>query len=90
MPTNVENEPKTNLVNLALLPVELKIIVGCTRPLIKDLMEIEENTVLPLDRDLNDLVDLFVEDKLLARGQLEEINDGPVMKLGVRITEVID
>lgn len=72
------------------VPIEITISVGVSRPLIRDLMDIDENAVLPLDRSLDDPVELFVGDKLIALGQLEEIEGEGSGKLGVRIVEVTD
>lgn len=72
------------------VPIEITISVGVSRPLIRDLMDIDENAVLPLDRSLDDPVELFVGDKLIALGQLEEIDGEGSGKLGVRIIEITD
>ena len=74
----------------ASVPVEITISVGKARPLIRELLELGENAVLPLDRRIEDPVELFVGDKLIARGELEEL-DGPQQgQLAVRLTEVAD
>ena len=70
------------------VPIEITIAVGVARPLIRDLMEIDENAVLPLDKGLNDPVELYVGEKLIALGHLEEIEGEGSGKLGVRIVEV--
>ncbi len=71
------------------VPIEITISVGVARPLIRDLMEIDENVVLPLDKGLDDPVELYVGEKLIALGQLEEIDGEGSEKLGVRIVEVM-
>ncbi|MEL7203897.1 MAG: FliM/FliN family flagellar motor switch protein [Pseudomonadota bacterium] len=70
------------------VPIEITISVGVSRPLIRDLMDIDENSILPLDKGLDDPVELFVGDKLIALGQLEELEGDPTGRLGVRIVEV--
>ncbi|MEM6386084.1 MAG: FliM/FliN family flagellar motor C-terminal domain-containing protein [Pseudomonadota bacterium] len=72
------------------LPIEIKISVGISRPLIRTLMEIDENAILPLDKGLEDPVELYVGNKLIALGQLEEIEGDKKDRIGVRIIEVID
>ncbi len=71
------------------VPIEITISVGIARPLIRDLMGIDENIVLPLDKGLDDPVELFVGEKLIALGQLEEVDGEGSGKLGVRIVEVM-
>jgi len=73
----------------ALLPVEITISVGTARPLIRDLLALGDDAVLPLDRSLDDPVDLYVGDRLIARGELQEIGDEGSGRLGVRVTEVV-
>lgn len=70
------------------VPIEITISVGIARPRIRDLLSLDEDAVLPLDRALEDLVELYVGDRLIARGQLEEIEGEGSGKLGVRIVEV--
>lgn len=71
------------------VPVEISILVGRARPLIRELMELEEDVVLSIDRSIEDPVDLYIADRLIARGELEEIGEEGSGRLGVRITEVI-
>ena len=71
------------------IPIEVTIRVGTARPLISELLAIEQDTVLPLDRAIDDPVELFVGDRLIARGSLEELEGSGSGKLGVRITEVV-
>lgn len=70
------------------VPIEITISVGAARPLIRDLIDIDEDAVLPLDRTLEDPVELYVGETLIALGQLEEIDGEGSGKLGVRIIEV--
>ena len=72
----------------AQVPIEITISVGIARPLVKDLLSLEEDAILPLDRSLEDPVELFIGDKLIGRGQLEEIDGEGSGKLGVRIVEI--
>lgn len=71
------------------VPIEITISVGRTRPLIRDLLTLEENAVLPLDRRVDDPVELFVGDRLIARGELQEFEGGEPGQLAVRLTEVV-
>lgn len=70
------------------VPVEITISVGKARPLIRDLLALEENSVLPLDKRVEDPVELYVGDRLIARGQLEEMDGDQKGLLAVRLTEV--
>lgn len=70
------------------VPIEITISVGKARPLIRDLLTLGENAVLPLDTRVDDPVELFVGDQLIARGELEEVEGETEGQLAVRLTEV--
>ncbi len=72
------------------VPIEITISVGKARPLIRELLQLGENAVLPLDKRVDDLVDLYVGDRLIARGELEEMDGENQGQLAVRLTEVAD
>ncbi|MEE4188161.1 MAG: FliM/FliN family flagellar motor C-terminal domain-containing protein [Roseobacter sp.] len=72
------------------VPIEITVCVGKARPLIRDLVRLGENSVLPLDKSVDDPVDLYIGDRLIARGMLEEKEGHSDGELVVRLTEVVD
>lgn len=72
------------------VPIEITISVGKARPLIRDLLKLGQDAVLPLDKRVDDPVELYVGERLIARGQLEEMEGEPSGQLAVRLTEVAD
>ncbi|MEL6243499.1 MAG: FliM/FliN family flagellar motor C-terminal domain-containing protein [Pseudomonadota bacterium] len=72
------------------VPIEINVSVGRARPLVRDLVTLGTNAVLTLDKRVDDPVDLFVGDKLIARGVLEEAEGADDGKLVVRLVEVLD
>ena len=72
----------------SLVPIEITISVGKARPLIADLMKIGRDAILPLDRRVDDPVELYVGDRLIARGELQELTGDQAGQLAVRLTEV--
>lgn len=72
------------------VPIEVTVCVGKARPLVRDLVMLGENAVLTLDRRVDDPVELYVGDKLIARGILEEAEGDVSGQLLVRLTEVVD
>lgn len=72
------------------VPIEITVSVGKARPIVRDLVMLGTNAVLKLDKTINDPVDLFVGDKLIARGVLEEDAKSDNGQLMVRLTEVAD
>lgn len=71
------------------VPIEVTISVGKARPLVSDLVELRRDSVLTLDSTIDDPVELYIGDRLIARGELQEIGDENG-RLGVRLTEVVD
>lgn len=72
------------------VPIEITISVGRARPLVRDLLRMRPDSVLPLDKRVEDPVELYVGDRLIARGQLEELEGESAGQLAVRLTEVAD
>jgi flagellar motor switch protein FliN len=71
------------------LPVEIVVCVGTARPALGELLAMGTDAVILLDRRLDDPVDIRVGDRVIARGELQELDDGSG-RLGVRLTEIAD
>lgn len=72
----------------SLVPIEITISVGRARPLVRDLLRLQRDAVLALDRRVEDPVELYVGDRLIARGELQELEGEQAGQLAVRLTEV--
>lgn len=70
------------------VPVEVTVSVGKARPKVKDLLRMGPGGILSLDKRVDDPVELYVGDKLIARGELVEAEGGAEGQLAVRLTEV--
>lgn len=70
------------------IPIEVSVTVGKARPLVRDLLQLGENAVLALDRKIEDPVELYIGDRLIARGELQEADGAEPGQLAVRLTEV--
>ncbi len=70
-----------------LMDVSLRVTVelGRTRMQLSQILELQHGSVVELDRLAGDPVDVFVNDCLIARGEVVVVDD----KFGVRITEMI-
>jgi flagellar motor switch protein FliN/FliY len=73
------------------VPIEILVSVGKARPQVRDLLRLKRDAILPLDRRVEDPVELYVGDRLIARGELQMLDgDGPADgQLAVRLTEVV-
>ena len=83
-----QNEGREN--PFSQVPIEITISVGKAKPLVKDLLKLQSDSVLPLDRGVEDPVELYVGDKLIARGELQELDGDQAGQLAVRLIEVAD
>lgn len=72
------------------VPIEITVSVGRAHPMVRDLLALEKEAVLMLDKRVEDPVELFVGDKLIARGELQELDGEKTGQLAVRLTEVAD
>lgn len=70
------------------VPIEIVISVGKAHPKIQDLLKLGRDAILPLDRKVDDPVELYVGDRLIARGELTELDGDAAGQLAVRLTEV--
>ena len=71
------------------VPIEVSVCVGKARPLIRDLMAMGEHSLLTLDSRVDDPVELYVGERLIARGMLEEKEGDASGQLVVRLTEIL-
>ncbi|MBW4706993.1 FliM/FliN family flagellar motor C-terminal domain-containing protein [Roseobacter sp. YSTF-M11] len=89
--TNASRSPAMDPANpFTSVPIEVSVCVGKARPLIRELVSLGENAVLALDKSVDDPVELYVGDRLIARGMLEEQEGEQHGQLVVRLTEVVD
>ena len=65
--------------------LEVSVVLGNTRMLIRDLLNLDINSIVELNKLAGESLDVVVNDKIIARGEAVVIND----KFGVRLTEVI-
>ncbi len=88
MASTIEDDDDGNLDIKYLLDVELAISVevGRSKILISNLLKLDSGNVVELASSIGDPLDIRVNDKLVARGEVVVINE----KFGVRITEIIN
>jgi len=82
---DVVPRPDRNLALLAGVGVRVSVEVGSVSMRLADLLNIAEGSVVELDRQANDLLDVMANGTLIARGEIVTV-DG---RYGVRIVEVV-
>ncbi|HHG90185.1 MAG TPA: flagellar motor switch protein FliN [Devosia sp.] len=67
------------------VPVRISVILGRARIPVAELLQMDSGTVLELDRQVGEAVDIHVNDRLVARGEIVLVEN----RLGVTMTEII-
>jgi flagellar motor switch protein FliN/FliY len=67
------------------VPVTLSLEVGRTRLPIRSLLQLNQGSVVELERAANEPLDVFVNGTLVAHGEVVVVND----KFGIRLVDVI-
>ncbi|MEP7244220.1 MAG: flagellar motor switch protein FliN [Gammaproteobacteria bacterium] len=67
------------------VPVTLSMEVGRTRIPIRNLLQLNQGSVIELDRAAGEPLDVFVNGTLVAHGEVVVVNE----KFGIRLTDVI-
>jgi flagellar motor switch protein FliN len=67
------------------VPVRISAVLGHSKMHVSDLLKLASGTVLELDRKVGEAIDIYVNDRLVARGEVVLVED----KLGVTMTEII-
>ena len=67
------------------VPLQVSVEVGRTRMLIKDFLQMKEGGVIELDKMADEPLDLYVNSRLIARGEAVVVNE----KFGLRLIDVV-
>jgi flagellar motor switch protein FliN/FliY len=76
---------EVNLDVILDVPVTMAMEVGRTRISIRNLLQLNQGSVVELDRAAGEPLDVFVNGTLVAHGEVVVINE----KFGIRLTDVI-
>jgi len=67
------------------VPVRVSAVLGRSRMDVSELLRLGPGAVLELDRKVGEAIDIYVNNRLVARGEVVLVED----KLGVTMTEII-
>src|SRR4051812_2296426 len=67
------------------VPVQVSAVLGRSKMDVGELLRLGPGTVLELDRRVGEAIDIYVNDRLVARGEVVLVEE----KLGVTMTEII-
>ena len=68
------------------VPVQVSAVLGRSKMDVGELLKLGPGTVLELDRRVGEAIDIYVNNRLVARGEVVLVED----KLGVTMTEIIN
>jgi flagellar motor switch protein FliN/FliY len=67
------------------IPLRVSVELGRTKILVRDLLQLGQGSVLELAKFAGEPLELLVNDKLIARGEVVVVNE----KFGLRLTDII-
>ena len=67
------------------VPVRVSVVLGRTKMPVASLLKLDTGTVVELDRQVGEAVEIYVNDRLVARGEIVLVEN----RLGVTMTEII-
>jgi flagellar motor switch protein FliN/FliY len=77
------SEPNINMI--LDIPLKLTAELGRTKIVVSDLLNLGQGSVIELNKLAGEAMEIYVNDKLIAKGEAVVVND----KFGVRLTDVI-
>jgi len=67
------------------IPVQLSVVLGKTQMQVNQLLKLGRGAVIELDRKVGEPIDIYVNNRLVARGEVVVVED----RIGVTMTEII-
>jgi flagellar motor switch protein FliN/FliY len=67
------------------VPVRISVVLGRTRIPVANLLKMDVGSVVELDRQVGEAVEIFVNERLVARGEIVLVEN----RLGVTMTEIV-
>jgi len=67
------------------IPLEVTVELGRTKMAVRDLLQLGQGSILELDKSAGEPLEILVNNRLVARGEVVVVNE----RFGIRLTEVI-
>ena len=83
--TDLEDKIATDLAPVFDVPVNISAVLGKANLTVAQLLKLAQGSVLELDRKVGEAIDIYVNNRLVARGEVVIVDD----RLGVTMTEII-
>jgi len=82
---NNDGKNTSDLVAVYDVPVQIQAVLGKTQMDVAALLRLARGSVIELDRKVGEAIDIFVNNRLVARGEVVVVDE----RLGVTMTEII-
>ena len=80
-----EEKNATDLATVFDVPVAISAVLGRSSMSVAQLLQLSQGSVLELDRKVGEAIDIYVNNRLVARGEVVIVDE----RLGVTMTEII-
>ena len=84
-PTEHEEKTASDLAPVFEVPVNVSAVLGRASMSVAQLLQLGQGSVLELDRKVGEAIDIYVNNRLVARGEVVIVDE----RLGVTMTEII-
>jgi flagellar motor switch protein FliN len=74
-----------SLENVYEIPVQITVVLGRTSMQVSQLLKLGRGAVIELDKKVGEPIDIFVNNRLVARGEVVVVED----RIGITMTEII-
>lgn len=82
---NTGESTQANLENILDIPVTLSVRIGQSKITIKNLLQLNQGSVVELERLAGEPLDVLVNNTLVAHGEVVVVNE----KYGIRLTDIV-
>jgi flagellar motor switch protein FliN/FliY len=80
-----DNDSNVTLEAVYDIPVQLSVVLGKTSMQVSQLLKLGRGAVVELDRKVGEPIDIYVNNRMIARGEVVVVED----RIGVTMTEII-
>ena len=85
MGMEIEDKTASDLAPVFDVPVSISAVLGRATMSVAQLLQLQSGSVLDLDRKVGEAIDIYVNNRLVARGEVVIVDE----RLGVTMTEII-
>lgn len=85
MPVEMSDKIASDLAPVFDVPVNISAVLGRAHMSVAQLLQLGQGSILELDRKVGEAIDIYVNNRLVARGEVVVVDE----RLGVTMTEII-